>query len=319
MTLHDAEPSNLRVLRDSLSATDEYYRTGNRRFKDVGLLADRILDYFSIMPEDFDRLKELDEEIRHFRRITVTLKDVTELKAKIEAVREFEDPGEIKANLKAKYEHGEITLDEYTEGIERAAQMVSEEIVQYEQKKLKIMHIANHYYIPLILSGEAERISYIKHIIQESSEIEFINKLERYLKKPGNKFEDFDWWMFSKLDESLDEVYIPYYNPKSNGIARFKPDFIFWLQKGSEYFIIFIDPKGTAYTDYQYKLDGYKEIFEENNSITKKLNYEKLNTGVFTFLSTPDDNKLSKGYKKYWFDNMEKVLRCIQTSAHLIP
>lgn len=313
MALHEAEPAKLRVLRDSLSATDDYYRTGNRRFKDVGLLTDRILDYFSIMPEDFDRLKELGEEIRHFKRITVTLKDISELNAKIEAVRQFEEPGEIKANLKSRYKRGEITLDEYTEGIEKAAHMVCEEIVQYEQKKLKIRHIANHYYIPLILSGEAERISYIKHIIQEPSEIEFINKLEGYLKKPGNKFKDFDWWLFSKLDESLDGVYIPYYNPKSNGIAHFKPDFIFWLQKGRAYFIIFIDPKGTAHTDYQYKIDGYKEIFEENDCTTKKLSYDKLNTRVFTFLYTPDDNKLSEGYKKYWFDNIEKALNCIRS------
>jgi hypothetical protein len=65
--------------------------------KDVGLLTDHILDYFSIMPEDFDRLKQVGEEIRYFKRITVALKDISELKAKVEAVREFEDPGEIKA------------------------------------------------------------------------------------------------------------------------------------------------------------------------------------------------------------------------------
>ena len=51
----------------------------------------------------------------------------------------------------------------------------------------------------------------------------------------GNKFEEFDWWLFSKLDESLDEVYIPYYNPKRNSISHFNPDFIFWLQRGDDY------------------------------------------------------------------------------------
>jgi len=35
--------------------------------------------------------------------------------------------------------------------------------------------------------------------------------------------------LFSKLDESLDEVYIPYYNPNMNKISRFYPDFIFWF------------------------------------------------------------------------------------------
>jgi type III restriction enzyme len=111
--------------------------------------------------------------------------------------------------------------------------------------------------------------------------------------KSGNKLKEFDWWLFSKLEESLDQVYITYYNPKSNDISKFKPDFIFWLQKGKNYYIVFIDPKGIAYSDYQHKIDGYKEIFEENNSKVKKLLYGKLNTRIFTFLYTHDVIKAS--------------------------
>jgi type III restriction enzyme len=311
LALHDAEPAKLRILRDSLAKPDDYFKADGRSFKNTGLLVDRILDYFSIVPEDFYRLKELADEIRHFKQISVSLKDISELTRKVESVAQYQNPESIEAELDNKLKRGEITLEEYKKGIKLAARMVREETVQYGAKQLRIKHLANHYYIPIILSGETDRISYIKHIIQERSEIDFINKLEDYVNKPNNKFNEFDWWLFSKLDESLDEVYIPYYNPKSNGIAHFKPDFIFWLQKGRDYFIIFIDPKGTAYTDYQYKIDGYKEIFEENDAMTKKLSYDKLNTRVFTFLYTPDDNRLSKGYKKYWFDNMEKVLNYI--------
>ncbi len=46
--------------------------------------------------------------------------------------------------------------------------------------------------------------------------------------------------MFSKIDETLDEVYIP--------------DFIFWLKKDNNYFIVFIDPKSTEFTKYQNKI-----------------------------------------------------------------
>ena len=80
------------------------------------------------------------------------------------------------------------------------------------RKRLKIRYVANHYYIPVILSGEKEQIDYIKHIIQTPSEVKFLNELEDYLAKADNKFREFDWWMFSKIDESLDEVYIPWYD-----------------------------------------------------------------------------------------------------------
>lgn len=311
LALHNAEPAKLNVLHESLAASDDRYKTNGRSFKNINLLVNRILDYFSVVPEDFDKLKELGDEIRHFKQITVSLKDISELEKKIETVRDFEDTSVIKAGLKAKFERGEITLDEYTVGIEKAAHMVSEDTVQYEAKRLRIKHLANHYYIPLILSGETDRISYIKHIIQERSEIEFLNKLENYLNKPGNKFKEFDWWLFSKLDESLDGVYIPYYSPKSNRIAYFKPDFIFWLQKGEEYFIIFVDPKGIAHTDYQYKIDGYKHVFEDKDHTVRNLGYGKLNTRVFVFLFTPDVSMVSTAYKRYWFDNIEKVLNFI--------
>lgn len=124
----------------------------------------------------------------------------------------------------------------------------------------------------------------------------------------------FDRWLFSKLDESLDEVYIPYYNPKTNGIARFKPDFIFWLQKGNEYYIVFVDPKGISHTDYQYKIDGYKDIFENTDETIRKFSYGKVTTCIFAFLYTSDEHKIPKGYKKYWFDNIEKMLSIIANS-----
>lgn len=87
--------------------------------------------------------------------------------------------------------------------------MVREERVKYLGKSLIIRYVANHYYIQIILSGEQQRIEYIKHIVQTPREIQFLNHLEDYVKQTDNKFNDFDWWMFSKLDESLDRVYIP--------------------------------------------------------------------------------------------------------------
>jgi len=115
--------------------------------------------------------------------------------------------------------------------------------------------------------------------------------------------------MFSKLDESLDEVYIPYYDGSSNKIREFKPDFIFWLQKGTDYFIVFIDPKGTVHTDYQRKIDGYSKIFEDKqNKKNLAIKFNNKRVKVFAFLYTDNIDGLPSMYKRFWFDDIEKVL-----------
>lgn len=311
MALYDAEPQKVGLLKDSVADTDRFYKDSGRSYRNIDLLVRRILDYFSVIPQEFERLKPLQDEIRHFKNIQVSLKAISDLAGKVESVRGFEDPEAIKKQLKERLERKEIDLDEYTAGVERAARMVREVQAEYLSKRLKIRHVANHYYIPLILSGETERINYIKHIVQEDSEIKFLNQLEDYLANPGNRFKDFDWWMFSKLDESLDEVYIPYYDGTSNKVRDFKPDFIFWFQKGNEYFIVFIDPKGTEHTDYQRKIDGYSAIFEGAGGAKKPLSHNGKKVFVFAFLHTADKDGLPAKYSEYWFDNVRKVLTSI--------
>jgi len=308
LAMYETEPKSVTLLKCMLDSPDRYFKFNGRRFKNIRLLMRQLFDYFGLVPEEFKQLKELEDEIKHFKHIQVSLKDISDLSRKVDTVRGYKDLSAVKAELMEKFKRGEISLEQYTEGIEQAARMVREEKVEYEGKRLRIKHIANHYYIPVILSDERKRIDYINHIIQTPSEVDFINHLERYLERVDNKFKEFDWWLFSKLDESLDEVYIPYYNPKTNRISQFKPDFIFWLQKGNDYFIIFVDPKGTAYTDYQHKIDGYRRVFEDNGGEKKVIPHEGLNVKVFSFLHTDDVGRLSEGYKDYWFDNMDQVL-----------
>jgi hypothetical protein len=150
-----------------------------------------------------------------------------------------------------------------------------------------------------------------KHVIQTPSEVAFVQKLEEYVSRADNKFQKLDWWMFSKVDESLDNVYLPYYDGASNRVRDFKPDFIFWLNKGNDYFVIFIDPKGTAYTDYERKIDGYQELFKQKGGAPKSIPYGKKSVKVFAFLYTGDTDKLSKAYEKYWFDDIDKALASI--------
>ncbi|HPC29860.1 MAG TPA: restriction endonuclease subunit R, partial [bacterium] len=94
-------------------------------------------------------------------------------------------------------------------------------------------------------------------------------------------------------------------NPKENNIAKFKPDFIFWLQKGNEYTVLFVDPKGTEYTDGYRKIDGYSKIFEtEENKESKifSLNGLRISTKLL-FKPQRGIASVLDNYKKYWFDN----------------
>jgi type III restriction enzyme len=163
-------------------------------------------------------------------------------------------------------------------------------------KSITIKHIARHYYLPIVLSEDG-KADYIRHIIKTESEVKFIKDLEAYLSQPNNEFQQFDWWFFSKLDESLDEVYIPYYDPKTNRMARFKPDFIFWLCKGSRYWIVFVDPKGTEHVDYQRKIDGYREVFCENGK--PRVFHTREDVTVHLFIAVQDVSRVPKKYGRF--------------------
>lgn len=166
--------------------------------------------------------------------------------------------------------------------------------------------VTNHYYIPLILSEE-DKIDYIRHVIKHKSEVKFINDLENYLSKGITSLRNTDWWLFCKLDETLDKVYIPYYNPSGNKISNFYPDFIFWLKKGNEYYIVFVDPKGLQHVDWTYKVEGYQRLFEEGMT-QKTFDYNGFKVKIKLLLRTDDTGKIPKEYRNYWFDDIEKIV-----------
>jgi len=118
----------------------------------------------------------------------------------------------------------------------------------------------------------------------------------------------FEWWFFSKLDETTDDVYISWYNPKTEKIERFKPDFIFWMKEknNKNYYIVFIDPKGTEHAEAYRKIDDFKKIFEN-----KIFFYDGFNIKVVLFCKPKDKTLVINEYKKYWPDNIEEILEAI--------
>lgn len=311
---HRVAPRQIKLIRRIVNTPTDYFDTSTGKFYgDVRLALQNLFAYFALVPQELDHLKPLEEEIRHFRHIKVLLEDIRELQDKIKRVREA--PTRI-SELRVKYEAHQLSFDEFL----REAQSVRDtESFSANGHVLSIKRIARHYYIPVLLSGD-DKIDYIRHIIRYDSEVRFLNQLEAYIKQEGSEFTTFDWWLFSKLDEVLDDVYIPYYYPGAVNM-HFKPDFIFWLQKGRDYLILFVDPKGTAHTSFEYKVDGYRALFEDEHGEPRIFSYNGWRVRVMLALYTDDVNRLPLGYRKYWFDQPASIVRrCIESigpnSAH---
>jgi len=295
---YDCEVKVLRKAKESFAEKERYYdfSESNSLFEPE-LILDRIFDYLGVKSRELEKFKKLENEIIHFKKVRFSdAENYEEIRKKIDFMKQYPKK---KKELDVNY--GKVSADKYAEQFK-----LFEEAGEYEVKnqKIKIKYLANHYYLPMIVS-ETERTDYLNHIINVDSEVRFIDELEKYLAKPNNVFTQFDWWMFSKLDQTLDEVSIPYYNPKENTISNFKPDFIFWMQKGKRYLILFVDPKGTEYADGYRKIDGYSRIFEtDGKKKSKDFSYKEFTVNTKLLLKPKQGiAQVLENYKRYWFDN----------------
>jgi len=298
LTKYECDVRVVEKANESFGTPDQYFDFEEARtISEPDLLVDRILNYFSVRDKEFDKFKKLENEIVHFKRIKFSDGEKFEqIKKKIEEIKQYPEK---QKELDKQY--GKMPREEFAR---KQMSLFEAQNFEYKGKKLKIKYIQNHYYIPLIVS-ENEKVDYLNHIIDVESEVRFIEQLEAYLQNENNVFKEFDWWMFSKLDQTLDEVHIPYYNPKENNMARFKPDFIFWMQKGNEYVILFVDPKGTEHADGYRKIDGYSRIFETREGKQSRA-YPFNGFNIKTKLLLKPKRGIAEtleNYRKYWFDN----------------
>ncbi len=223
-----------------------------------------------------DEFNALDsEKIVHFKRIKVK---ADKQEALIKTIQEVKEHAPLDKERK-KIAQGEI--DPYD--TEKHKQDKTFEVDGAELLKLK-----EHYYTPLI---KAKNCDWLKHVVKVKSESDF---LEELLKITKTLQENYDFWVFSKIDEHLDNLFIPYINNVAE--RRFFPDFIFWLQKGDTQIICFIDPKGITYADYEHKADAYKlfknKIFNPKNDPHFKIKV------VLKFYG--DKDRVGDNYRDYW-------------------
>ncbi|RVZ94886.1 DEAD/DEAH box helicase family protein [Helicobacter pylori] len=269
-------PKDYTLLKEMIQ-TAHFKKVSTWHYKDLDYMISEIKGKLypnqKVPKDEFNALDN--EKIVHFKRIKVKAGKKEKLIQTIQEVKEYAPLDK----ERIKIAQGEI--DPYD--TEKHKQNKTFEVDGAELLKLK-----EHYYTPLI---KAKNCDWLKHVVKVKSESDF---LEELLKITETLQENYDFWAFSKIDEHLDNLFIPYIDNAAE--RRFFPDFIFWLQKGGTQIICFIDPKGSKHTDYEHKADAYQlfkdKVFNPKDDPNLKIKV------VLKFYGDKDD--VADGYRDYW-------------------
>ncbi|WQV31242.1 type III restriction endonuclease subunit R [Helicobacter pylori] len=238
------DPKDYELLKDLIQTT-HFKKVPTWHYKDLDYMISEIKGKLypnqKVPKDEFNTLDN--EKIVHFKRIKVKADKKEKLIQTIQEVKEYVPLD--KETLIKKIAQGEIDIN----NIEKHKQDRTFKVDDAELLKLK-----EHYYTPLI---KAKNCDWLKHVVKVRSESDF---LEELLKITETLQENYDFWAFSKIDEHLDHLFIPYIDNAAE--RRFFPDFIFWLEKGGTQIICFIDPKGTKIAEYEHKADAY-QLFKD--------------------------------------------------------
>ncbi|UOR50470.1 DEAD/DEAH box helicase family protein [Helicobacter pylori] len=274
------DPKDYATLKDMIQKA-HFKKVSTWHYKDLDYMIAEIKGKLypnqKVPKDEFNTLDN--EKIVHFKRIKVK---ADKQEALIKTIQEVKEHAPLdKETLIKKIVQGEI--DPYD--TEKHKQGKTFKVDDAELLKLK-----EHYYTPLIKARDCD---WLKHVVKVKSEIDFLQELQDQ-ETTKTLQANYDFWAFSKIDEHLDNLFIPYINDATE--RRFFPDFIFWLQKGDTQIICFIDPKGITYADYEHKADAYKlfkdKIFNPKNDPNFKIKV------VLKFYG--DKDRVGDNYRYYW-------------------
>ncbi|PDX33228.1 DEAD/DEAH box helicase family protein [Helicobacter pylori] len=274
-------PKDYELLKDMIQK-EHFKKVSTWHYKDLDYMISEIKGKLypnqKVPKDEFNALDN--EKIVHFKRIKVKADKKEALMKTIQEVKEYAPLDK----ERMKIAQGEI--DPYD--TEKHKQNKTFKVDGAELLKLK-----EHYYTPLI---KAKNCDWLKHVVKVESEIDFLKELQE-TETMKTLQENYDFWAFSKIDEHLDNLFIPYID-NSTGERKFFPDFIFWLQKGGTQIICFIDPKGSKHTDYEHKADAYQlfkdKIFNPKNDPNLKIKV------VLKFYGDKDD--VGERYRDLWIE-----------------
>ncbi|GAA9156536.1 hypothetical protein HpHA184_02430 [Helicobacter pylori] len=272
------DPKDYKQLKEMIQQ-ERFKKVSTWHYKDLDYMISEIKGKLypnqKVPKDEFNTIDS--EKIVHFKRIKVK---ADKQEALIKTIQEVKEHAPLDKE-RIKIAQGEI--DPYD--TEKHKQDKTFKVDDAELLKLK-----EHYYTPLI---KAKDCDWLKHVVKVKSEIDFLQELQDQ-ETTKTLQENYDFWAFSKIDEHLDNLFIPYINNVAE--RRFFPDFIFWLQKGDTQIICFIDPKGITYADYEHKADAYKlfkdKVFSSKNDPNFKIKV------VLKFYG--DKDRVGDNYRDYW-------------------
>ncbi|WP_100972386.1 DEAD/DEAH box helicase family protein [Helicobacter pylori] len=279
---HEIYDSKDYALLKDLIQTAHFKKVSTWHYKDLDYMISEIKGKLypnqKVPKDEFNALDN--EKIVHFKRVKVKADKKEKLIQTIQEVKEYAPLD--KETLRMKIAQGEI--DPYD--TEKHKQNKTFKVDGAELLKLK-----EHYYTPLI---KAKNCDWLKHVVKVESEIDFLKELQE-TETIKTLQENYDFWAFSKIDEHLDNLFIPYIGEHATE-RKFFPDFIFWLQKGGTQIICFIDPKGTEHTSGIRKADVYK-LFKGKVFTPKDNPHFKIQV-VLKFYGNKD--RVPDDYRDYW-------------------
>ncbi|WQX95333.1 DEAD/DEAH box helicase family protein [Helicobacter pylori] len=258
------------VLLKEMIQTAHFKKVSTWHYKDLDYMISEIKGKLypnqKVPKDEFNALD--DEKIVHFKRIKIKADKKEKLIQTIQEVKEY------------------APLDKDKHKQDRT----------FKVDEAELLKLKEHYYTPLI---KAKNCDWLKHVVKVESEIDFLKELQE-TETMKTLQENYDFWAFSKIDEHLDNLFIPYID---NGATerKFFPDFIFWLEKGGTQIICFIDPKGSKHTDYEHKADAY-QLFKDKVFSSKDDPHFKIKV-VLKFYGNKDD--VGERYRDDWIKEGE--------------
>lgn len=291
VTKYDLTPMFYDLMLERLLEGKLFQKNKSNHYSDYSKLLEDLISYMSQREQILNGITDIQNEIIHFKEIKVlnlSKEEIGLLKNKIENVSNYVSDRE-KEILIEQFKNNDIDDRHFTKVL-TAKQ-------EEKFKDLVILNIASHYYTPVIYST-VSKVEYIRNIITVESEVTFIQNLSEYVN--DNVIDS--KWMFSKLNENTDEIYIPYFSKVDNKYRKFFPDFIFWSFKDNDYKITFVDPKGTTNTDYINKIEGFQKLFY-NDDIPIIFEHDGMKVSFDLKLITDDKNKVPERYYSFWLNN----------------
>jgi len=258
-------------------------------------------NYFNEPIKKLSEIKILDGEISHYQEVKTNIGKEEAEKLEKDILKIIK-PRISEDQIDKLLEDKKITLKEYKEKIKDIATKDSFEVLNSSLLEFRILE--EHYYSPILFKQDSEKF---QHIIKEQSEIEFLEALKNYADSENNNLKKFDWWFFSKIDQSVDKVGIPYFDSEAGEYRTFFPDFIFWLKKDEKYQIKFIDPHGVQFIgNSAEKIDGFND-FQSDLAKLKNKNIQSAEMYFYNEHGVP--HGVDKFYSQYFTSNLEKIFK----------